>query len=120
MPIYSDIDRKTDKVLIYDLPDINASIESILLTSKRERLFNPEFGSALEDYLFEIISDDTAFRILSLLVKAVEQWEPRVKLQTNQCLVEAEVDNHRYYLRLVYEVIGLEGQQFDYTGYLAV
>lgn len=118
-PLYSDVDKESMKAgLVYDVSSIKRSIDTILETNIRERLFNPEFGSRLEELLFEQINEDTAFSILVHLFNTISRWEPRVRLIQSLSRVTPNLDYHTYEVTIAYQIIGLEDQTFEYSGYL--
>jgi len=64
--------RKTDNDLIKE------SITRILLTSKGERVNNPEFGSNLQRFLFSSASFED---IEEDIIQSLNRWEPRTSIQ---------------------------------------
>lgn len=67
-----------DLELVDDVSVINQSISLILKTRRGERFFLPNFGTDIHRYLFEpnvFISRDL---IKDEIVRAIQQWEPRV------------------------------------------
>ena len=83
-PLYSDIDL--DVVpdssgrlkLLRDLEAVAQSIDTILMTSVGTRKFVPEFGSSLQDLLFEQLTDGIAILISEEVRRAILRWDPRV------------------------------------------
>ena len=76
MSTYVQIDKNPDKSVGLDYPvrlgnkgyfkrtstliqAARVNIESVLLTRKGERVFQPDFGSGIYDFLFDNISDET-------------------------------------------------------------
>ena len=85
--VYSDInsnysrDLKTSDFKIDENNNaIKNSLRNILLTKKMERRMLPEFGSSLEQLLFEPIDNDTAKRIGSIILDEIDYWEPRINI----------------------------------------
>jgi len=62
--------------------NVRESIRVILLTELRERLFLPDFGGGLADFLFEPNTVTTRHLIQDRIVKALAQWEPRIAVQS--------------------------------------
>jgi len=60
--------------------NIRESIGLILRTRPGERLMLPEFGCALERYLFEPNTISTLRLIQEEVKRAISRWEPRVRL----------------------------------------
>ncbi|MCB0549809.1 MAG: GPW/gp25 family protein [Phaeodactylibacter sp.] len=61
--------------------DIDRSLEILLSTSLGERVMHPEYGSNLQDLLFEPI--DTAFQTLLIdrIQSAILYYEPRIETE---------------------------------------
>ena len=78
----------------YDLDAIFNSLRNIFKTRPGERFLVPTFGSNLERYLFEPITEYTASKIGNEIVRAIETWESRVTLKVVN--VEALPDDHQY------------------------
>lgn len=99
MAIWSDVDnrfRRTPSGDIRVVEDVDAvanSVENILLTRKGERVMRPDVGSRLEQYLFEPLSEQTAYLIGVEIIDALKQ-EPRVEVQNVR--VEVDVRNNAY------------------------
>jgi phage baseplate assembly protein W len=68
--------------------NIREAIEIVLRTEERERLNLPSFGAGLRRFLFEPNTVATRFQIEDRVTKALQQWEPRITVQS----VEAEED----------------------------
>lgn len=124
MPLYSDVNQFTPKKteLVYDLQSIYQSIGNILATPKNTRLFLPEFGSTIEDLLFEPMDAQTEASLYDAIVIAIDEWEPRVSLDYSKSSVTANYDEHRYDVLLTFKVRGLTDTNFHtyaatlYTG----
>lgn len=118
--LYSDVNLfSADKVAtVADLDSINQSIYSILSTKPGERLFNPEFGSLLEELLFEPIDDRTAFMIWDYLVKALGTYEPRVRIHFGLTTVTPFPDDQKYEIVITYSSSTEGDLYFTYYGEL--
>ena len=66
---------------------VKSNIKNLLLTKKGERILQPEFGSGLQELLFEQNVDDFEGRIEETINKSLEQWLPYVTAE------EIEVDS---------------------------
>jgi phage baseplate assembly protein W len=83
--IYSDLNEQflkhpnsLDVVRRFDEDAIKGAIRNILRTRKGEKLFNPLFGSDVENILFELITPFTRIMASKLLKQELERWEPRI------------------------------------------
>ena len=61
---------------------IKSNLINFLLTGKRERVMNPNFGSGLREILFEQLTEDTIGSIDDLIKIGVEQFFPQVLIET--------------------------------------
>ena len=68
--------------------NVRESIRVILMTEQRERLRLADFGAGLGRFLFEPNIVTTRHSIQDRINKAIERWEPRVRIET----VAVEVD----------------------------
>lgn len=108
--IYSDLDlnfkvHPNNKKLL-SLKDDNAifrALKNLLFTNFYERPFHPEIGSNLKALLFENISPGTARNIRDAITEAIDNFEPRV--QINSLFIDALPDENRYNVQLEYFVI---------------
>jgi hypothetical protein len=66
---------------------VKSNIRNLLLTKRGERILQPEFGSGLQELLFEQNVDDFEGRIEETINKSLEQWLPYVTAE------EIEVDS---------------------------
>jgi hypothetical protein len=59
---------------------VSSNIKNLLLTKKGERLMQPEFGSGLQEILFEPIDEDTQLRIENEIEKTMSRWLPYIAI----------------------------------------
>lgn len=104
--IYSDVDQTLTSTVLTNVNAVIQSISNILTTPKGTRVFNSEFGSNIEDLLFELMDDITALQIYSEVVDAIGRWEPRATLVTNMCSVTPDYDRHIYWVVLAFKIKG--------------
>lgn len=72
---------------------VKHSIYQILGTRIGERVMVPEFGSRLEELLFEPIDEIVLALARLYTIEAIEKWEPRVEL--NEVVISIKPDiNH--------------------------
>ena len=108
----------TKAPLLGDLSAIYQSIENIIETSPGERLFNPEFGSFIENYLFDPLDEITAMKIETELIKAIGRWEQRVYILNQFTRATPNHNSNSYDIKIVFRVRGIENQVFDYNASL--
>jgi len=91
--------------LVLDVEAINSSIENILGTVPKERLFLPDFGSRLHQLLFQPIDEITADDLREETIRAIETWEPRVRIIDSETSIEGFPDENRYQVLISYTII---------------
>ena len=68
--------------------DIARSMQVILMTAPGERVMRPDFGCHIWDLLFEPITPGLFGLIIDAVLRALEQWEPRARVDS----VEPSID----------------------------
>lgn len=116
--LYSDVNLKnpTTSPTVVNVEAVYNSIYSILNTRKGEREFQPEFGCDIDEFLFEIIDDSTAFQLYQKVIEAIERWEERVSLDYGKSYIEPDYDNNSYEMVLTFTVKGLTEGRFTFQG----
>lgn len=113
--IYSDIDFKfikdniTGVLIKSEKSAIEQSLKNIIYTKRGSIPWNPRFGSNIPDFLFEKISSLTAMRIQNDLQFSIENWEPRVTL--NSIDVIPKEDYNQYEINIIYTINTLNEQE---------
>jgi phage baseplate assembly protein W len=92
----------------YDILAIKNSIRNIFTTKKGEKILAPEFGSSLEQYLFEPISETYGRAIGEKILEDIETHEPRVIVEKINVLTEP--DQNQYTIKVVYRFIEIKKQ----------
>lgn len=87
-PLTSDLSAATNDQAIKD------SVMNLVLTKRGERLYQPEVGGNVSGLLFELMSDETTYRIQREIQEVITNWEPRVRLQSVD--VTPDYDNNYY------------------------
>ncbi len=83
--------------------DVKESIYIILMTQKGERLIMPNFGSRINDYVFEIM-DETNLTLMANSVKSViATYEKRIKNLNVDIVIDSD-DQGRLILNISYVV----------------
>jgi phage baseplate assembly protein W len=109
--IYKDINQfnPTKVGYVSNAQSIYQSVYNIVTTRKGERIFNPRYGVFLEDSLFEFSDDITRNLIISELINAVNEFEPRVNILVNESDVILQPNDNAIELTLIFEIQGIEG-----------
>ena len=85
------------------IEDIEQSIEVILTTPKGAKIWEPEFGCDLINYL-DKIAPNVIPRITAEVWDAIERWEDRVRLLNVDIESIDQGGNYRVILKLEYEI----------------
>jgi phage baseplate assembly protein W len=89
----------------YDEQAIQNSIVNIFLTAPGEKLLSPEFGLDLRGYLFEPVSQFTAFSIQDDIINRLPGMEPRISV--NDVSVTPNADDNGYFITLQIDIPSL-------------
>ena len=90
-------------VEVTDENSIVQNIYNILLTRKGERLFNPDFGTTIEERVFSIMNEDDETSILQECFTAIRDYEPRVSVDYDESKVEIDYDANT--IRIIIAVV---------------
>jgi len=93
-----------DLVTVKDTSAIAQAIKSILLTRKGERPFKPDFGSGLQNALFQPLDYATSSFIKGEITSCLGRYEPRIVLRTLLCT--PDFNNNGYNVELEYKIRG--------------
>ena len=82
------------------LEQAGSNVKNLLLTSKGERLMQPDFGSNLRDLLFEQYTEDLEIRITEEIQEAMSTWLPYIVIskvdiiqdETNTNQIKVDLD----------------------------
>ncbi|MFJ4826062.1 GPW/gp25 family protein [Streptomyces bacillaris] len=85
--------------------ELEESIRLILATSPGERPMRPEFGCAVNDYVFAPADAGTAGQLAYEVRLALERWEPRIEVVEVVVRFD-EADNGVLYIDIGYTVRG--------------
>ena len=119
--LFSDVNFISSSVgnsdLIYGLDCIKSSIFTIVSTTKGNRLFRPDFGSNIENLLFDPMDDYTTFAIKEALIDSISKWEPRIVLDKVNSSVIPDFDSQVYVVNLIYSVpqLGINAENLKFN-----
>jgi len=85
----------------------SSNIKNLLLTKRGERIMQPEFGSGLQELLFDFNDDELAGKIEETINNAVTTWLPYITIQ--QIDVEAtnyDKDTNTVKVSIQFNVLG--------------
>lgn len=92
-------------VEVKDKDAISQSIESILLTSKGERVLFPTFGSELNASIFKSLTPETGEKLLTYIINLIKTWEKRIYIDENKCSMSINVQNQTLTIDIVYYLL---------------
>ena len=93
-----------DLVAVKDKAAIVQAIQSLLLTKKGERPFQPELGCDIQNLLFEPLDYASAGSIKQEIKETIDRYEPRVSVTEIVC--QPDFDNNGYNVQLQYTIVG--------------
>ena len=100
-----DLHKKSLTVVeCHDKEAIKQSIESIIMTQKGERIYNPNFGSFLNVELFKQLTPNNAESVLDRLIALIKKWEKRITILEDKCSMRIDNDNSTLYLNIIYVI----------------
>jgi phage baseplate assembly protein W len=109
-PDYSDLDldftinRTTGDVnMKVGTEAIKRSVRNLVFTNFYERRFNTQLGSDVTALLFENATPLTSVYIQDAISALINNYEPRVKLQS--VAVKEDIDNNGYNVTLTYVIL---------------
>lgn len=89
------------------IDQIRSNIRNLLLTKRGERLMQPNFGSGLQELLFEFEDDNFSEKIETAITNAVTQWIPNVEIdQIEVDISDALKDTNTVNVKLTFRVAG--------------
>ena len=90
-----------DVAVDYDESAIRNSLKNLFNTRPGQRFLFPKYGLDLYQYLFEPISESIGQSIGERIVRAVELYEPRIKIRN--CYVKCLSEDNQYDITLIVE-----------------
>ena len=102
-----------DFYLSEDVEVIIQSLFIILNTKTESRVWQPEFGCKLKEYIWDILDERTLDNIKSDLENAIRRWEPRIVV--NKLTVEKISDMSTMNTPTVKIEISFKFDRQDYT-----
>jgi phage baseplate assembly protein W len=108
--IYRDFDMNfvshditNDVVVNVDERSVMQSVKNLLLTSKGERVFRPDIGGDLKQFIFENKYNSSINKLIEIHVTdTINTYEPRIKLE--KVIVESSLDDNNLVLKLYYYI----------------
>lgn len=105
MAQYSDI-AVTGKDNVKDADSLRQALTSLLQTQKGERIFLPNYGSDIEQFLYQPIDDWTADDIKASIKDNVLS-DSRMNLQTLEVTADPDNNLYRVNIAVLFEGVGV-------------
>ena len=102
-----------DVVTIRDEDAIKRSVKNIIFTILGEKPFEPNFGSVINNSLFELDTSLNQVRITDEIIQSLNSYEPRI--DNIDVTVEIYPDSNELNCTVQYDIIGIPAptQQVD-------
>ena len=102
-PNTKDVNKKID------VQAVKQGIKILVNTQFYERPFNPKFGSQVRGMLFDLMDEQTARILATTLQLAIENFEPRAKVEDIIC--RPNFEQNSYDIQILFFVVGVREQQ---------
>ena len=102
-----------DVVAIRDEDAIKRSVKNIIFTILGEKPFEPNFGSVINNSLFELDTSLNQVRITDEIIQSLNSYEPRI--DNIDVTVEIYPDSNELNCTVQYDIVGIPAptQQVD-------
>ena len=102
-----------DVVTIRDEDAIKRSVKNIIFTILGEKPFEPNFGSVINNSLFELDTSLNQVRITDEIIQSLNSYEPRI--DNIDVTVEIYPDSNELNCTVQYDIVGIPAptQQVD-------
>ena len=82
-----------------------SNLKNLLLTKKGERVLQPNFGSGLQDLLFEPIDEEFEGKLVDTITESVSTWLPYINIEDiNVDMNNENKDNNRVGVEIKFKV----------------
>ena len=95
-----------DLIAIKNENAIARSLRNIVFTLPGEKFFNESFGSRITESLFDNIDDITATIIVDEIRESIDNYEPRVNLESVKTFPNYETNS--FDVNITYNIVGTE------------
>lgn len=82
---------------------------NLLLTSKGERIYNPEFGTLLKAQLFNPMTEASFGDIEDSIIDSVQTYIPEIKINNVEFIQEGEYGSNSLVVKIAYQIL-ISGQ----------
>jgi phage baseplate assembly protein W len=112
--IYSDVNLETPTVTdtVENIESIKQNLITLFTIVRGSLPFRRDLGTNLRSLLFSPMTDEIEFALLSELVTTIENFEPRVSVDSQMSSVEANKEEHTYDVVIAYKIKNLNQRFF--------
>ncbi len=96
-----------DVVTIRDEDAIKRSVRNIIFTILGEKPFEPDFGSLMNESLFDLTTNLSEIRISDEITSSLNNYEPRI--DNVEVLVQVSPDTNEMNATVQYDITGIPG-----------
>lgn len=100
---------------LFDLEAVKNSIANCFTTAPGQKILNPEFGLDLRVYLFEPITETTAFFIRDDIFNNLSRFEPRVVVRNVSVIPNIDAQMYEIYLQIDIPQLNIYGVSIKNT-----
>lgn len=103
-----------DLIVLKNENAIARSVRNIVFTVPGEKMFNPDFGTKINDSLFELLDDTSAAVIKDQIEYSLTTFEPRISIIN--VIVVPDFENNGFDVEISYRIIGadIDPQQISF------
>ena len=94
-----------DLVTIKNEDAIKRSVKNIIFTIVGEKPYSPDFGSRINDSLFELTTSLSEISISEQIISSLRNFEPRI--DNVEASVSILADSHEMNCTVQYEIVGI-------------
>ena len=89
--------------MVHDIEDIKESLDILFSTRPGERAMRPDYGTALDDMVFEPVNEGLKNYLIDLITKAILYYEPRIELE-EIIIDDTEIAEGKIIIKLTFSV----------------
>jgi hypothetical protein len=97
------VDPNGGIALVSDEREIEEAIRVVLATSPGERPMRPDFGCAIHEHVFDVVTPTMVNQLEAKVRESLELWEPRVTVDAVECMPDAH-DHALVYIDIRYRI----------------
>lgn len=88
----------------FTIDQVRTNLNNLLLTKRGERLMQPQFGSGLQEFLFEPLTDEIADKIETEIINVISRWIPYVTIDSIEVDTTSERNNNMINIHLKFSI----------------